>query len=136
MIQTAERILIEMYLFRLILTKIKWNCHKKILSFISTDSKKIPKSFTQNFVFSGIVKINSREKFDFFKFAKIIRKNHTSEWVISSKFAAFFLHTFSEEHLWRAASGYSDYKEKHIILSIFSFQFINIKKFMKTKINI
>ena len=39
--------------------------------FISTDLKKIPKSFTQNSDFSEIAKINSREKFDFWQFAKL-----------------------------------------------------------------
>ena len=39
--------------------------------FISADLKKIPKSFTQNFGFSEIAKINSRKKFDFWQFAKL-----------------------------------------------------------------
>ena len=39
--------------------------------------------------------------------------NHTSAWVISSKFAAFLQNTFSEEHLWRAASGHLHYNKKH-----------------------
>ena len=31
--------------------------------------------------------------------------NHTSTWVFSCKFAAYFRNTFSYEHLWMAASG-------------------------------
>ena len=31
-------------------------------------------------------------------------RNHTSIWVFSCKFAAYFQNTFSQEHLWRAAS--------------------------------
>ena len=30
--------------------------------------------------------------------------NHTSAWVFSCKFAAYFQNTFSQEHLWTAAS--------------------------------
>ena len=50
---------------------------------------------------------------------------HSSAWVISSKFAAFFLQsTFSEEHLWRTTSGHLHYNKKriyieHIFLSIY-----------------
>ena len=33
--------------------------------------------------------------------------NHTPSWVFSCKFAAYFQNTFSEEHLWRVASGYT-----------------------------
>ena len=32
--------------------------------------------------------------------------NHTSAWVFSCKFAAYFQNTFFLEHLWTAASGY------------------------------
>ena len=31
--------------------------------------------------------------------------NRTSAWIFSCKFAAYFQNTFSQEHLWRAASG-------------------------------
>ena len=31
--------------------------------------------------------------------------NHTSTWVFSCKFAAYFQNIFSEEHIWRASSG-------------------------------
>ena len=34
----------------------------------------------------------------------------------SSKFAAFLQNTFSEEHLWRAASGHLHYNKKHIYI--------------------
>ena len=42
--------------------------------------------------------------------------SHTSAWVISSKFAAFLQNIFSEEHLWRAASGHLNYNKKHICI--------------------
>ena len=34
----------------------------------------------------------------------------------SSKFAALLQNTFSEEHLWRAASGHLHYNKKHIYI--------------------
>ena len=43
-------------------------------------------------------------KCDFNKVAKQLRWNCTSAWVFSCKFAAYFQSTFSEEHLWVAAS--------------------------------
>ena len=52
---------------------------------------------------------------DFNKVAKQLYWNHTSKWVFSSKFAAYFQNTFSEEHLWMAASAFSD---KVIILTL------------------
>ena len=42
--------------------------------------------------------------------------NNTSAWVISSKFAAFLQNTFSEEHIWSAASGHLRYNKKHIYI--------------------
>ena len=48
-------------------------------------------------------------------FAMQLYWNHTSAWVISSKFAAFLQNPFSEEHLWRAASGHLHYKKKHTV---------------------
>ena len=54
--------------------------------------------------------------------------NHTTAWVISRKFGAILQNTFSEEHLWRAASGRLHYNI--YILSIFSFQFINVKSYL------
>ena len=44
-------------------------------------------------------------KCDFNKFAKQLHWNHTSAWVFSCKFAAYFHNNFSQEHLWVAASG-------------------------------
>ena len=41
--------------------------------------------------------------------------NHTSAWMISSKFAAFLQNTISEEHLWRAASGHLHYNMKDTV---------------------
>ena len=45
-------------------------------------------------------------KCDFNKVAKQLYWNHTSAWVFSCKFAAYFQNTFSQEHLWRAAFGH------------------------------
>ena len=36
----------------------------------------------------------------------------TSAWVISCKFAMFLQNTFSEQHLWRAASGHLHHNKK------------------------
>ena len=47
-------------------------------------------------------------------FAMQLYWNHTSAWVISSKFAAFFQNTVSEEHLWRAAPADLNNNKKHI----------------------
>ena len=43
-------------------------------------------------------------KCDFNKIALQLNWNHTSAWVFSCKFAAYFQNTFSWEHLWRTAS--------------------------------
>ena len=43
-------------------------------------------------------------KCDFNKVAKQLYSNRTSAWVLSCKFDAYFQKTFSQEHLWRAAS--------------------------------
>ena len=43
-------------------------------------------------------------KRDFFKDAKQFYRNHTSAWVLSCKFAAYFQNMFSLEHLWTTAS--------------------------------
>ena len=37
---------------------------------------------------------------------------HTSAWAISGKFAASLQNTFSEQNLWRAASGHLHYNQK------------------------
>ena len=42
-------------------------------------------------------------KYDFNKVALQIYWNHTSAWVFSCKFAAYFQNTFYEEHLWMGA---------------------------------
>ena len=44
-------------------------------------------------------------KCDFNKVAKQLCWNHTSACVFSCKFAAYFQNTFSQEHLWMAASA-------------------------------
>ena len=59
-------------------------------------------------------------------FAMQLYWDHTSVWVISSKFVALFQNTFSEENLWRSASGHLHYNKKQI-LRIFSFRCNNIK---------
>ena len=43
-------------------------------------------------------------KCDFNKVALQLYQNHTSVWVFSYKFAAYFQNTFSQECLWMAAS--------------------------------
>ena len=43
-------------------------------------------------------------KCDFNKIALQLNWNHTSAWVFSCKFAAYFQNTSSWEHLWRTAS--------------------------------
>ena len=43
----------------------------------------------------------------FNKVAKQLYWNHTLAWVFFCKFAAYFQDTFSEEHLWTAASANS-----------------------------
>ena len=42
-------------------------------------------------------------KYDFSKVALQLYWNHTSAWVFSCKFAAFFQNTFSWKHLWVTA---------------------------------
>ena len=42
-------------------------------------------------------------KCDFNKVTLQLYWNHTSAWVFSCKFAAYFQNTFSQEHLWKAA---------------------------------
>ena len=46
-------------------------------------------------------------KCDFHKVAKQLYWNHTSAWVFSYKFAAYFQNTFYQEHLWTTASAHS-----------------------------
>ena len=53
--------------------------------------------------------------------------NYTSAWVISSKFAAFLQNTFSEEHLWRVASGH--YNKKHTISCLLSLSSVIVYQF-------
>ena len=51
-----------------------------------------------------IYKTTSMPKCDFNKVAKQLYWNRTLAWVFSCKFASYFQSTFSEEHLWSAAS--------------------------------
>ena len=46
-------------------------------------------------------------KCEFNKVALQLYWNHTSAWVFSRKFAAYFQNNFSLEHLWRDASDMS-----------------------------
>ena len=49
-------------------------------------------------------------KCDFNKVSNQLYWNCTSAWVFYYKFAAYFQNTFSEDHLWRAASVFSNLK--------------------------
>ena len=55
--------------------------------------------------------------------------NHTSAWVISSKFAACLQNVFSEEHLWRAVSGQLHCNEKHTVSCSLSLSTVIIHQF-------
>ena len=55
-------------------------------------------------------------KCDFNKVALELYWNHTLAWMFSCKFAAFFQNTFSEEHLWVAASNRCNLLSFHILL--------------------
>ena len=59
-------------------------------------------------------------KCDFNKVAKQLYWKHTSAWVFSSKFFAFFQSTFFCEHLWRAASA--SYSFVHICTGTCNYQ--------------
>ena len=64
---------------------------------------------------------------DFNKFALQLYCNRNSAWVFSYKFVAYFQNTFSEEHLWTAASVHSDNTNFYPIISAasdFSFHFL------------
>ena len=62
-------------------------------------------------------------------FAMRLYWNHTSAWMISSKFAAFLQNTISEEHLWRAASGHLYYNTKHTVSRFLSLSAVIIHQF-------
>ena len=55
--------------------------------------------------------------------------NHTSAWVVSSKFAACLQNVFSEEHLWRAVSGQLHCNEKHTVSCSLSHSTVIIHQF-------
>ena len=63
-------------------------------------------------------------KCDFSKVALQLYWNHTSTWVFSCKFAAYFLNTFAREHLWGAAS--EDCLSK-MVLSLFCYFGLNFE---------
>ena len=62
-------------------------------------------------------------------FAMQLYWNHTSAWMISSKFAAFLQNTISEEHLWNAASGHLHYNTKHTVFRFLSLSAVIIHQF-------
>ena len=66
-------------------------------------------------------------------FAMQLYWNHTSAWVISIKFAAFFQNTFFEQHLWRAASGHLHYNKKHTVSCFLSLSTVVIHQFHSSK---
>ena len=55
--------------------------------------------------------------------------NHTSAWVISIKFVAFLQTTFSEKHLWGAASGHLHYNKKHTVSCLLFLSTVVINQF-------
>ena len=74
-----------------------------------------------------IYRRRSMPKCDFNKVALQLYWNRNSAWVFSCKFAAYFQNTFSEEHLWTAASVHSDNTNFYPIISAasdFSFHFL------------
>ena len=93
-------------------TSINGSCTLHVKSFDLFRS-----SHTEVFLGKGVLEIWSKftgehPRCDFNKVAKQLYSNHTywnhtSAWVFSCKFAAYFQITFSEEHLWVAASAYS-----------------------------
>ena len=62
-------------------------------------------------------------------FAMQLYWNHTSAWMISSKFAAFLQNTFCEEYLWRAASGNLNYNKKRAVSCFLSLSSVIIHQF-------
>ena len=62
------------------------------------------------------------KKCDFNKVAKQFYWNHTSAWVFSCKFAAYFQNTFSSEHLRTAASNTRYYWRK----ALFQLRFFHL----------
>ena len=77
-------------------------------------------------------------KYDFNKVALQLYWNHTSVWVFSCKCAAYFLNTFYQEHLWKAASGYTlsssmyskHLSSDHILIVNFFIYLIELSKFI------
>ena len=81
--------------------------------------KKPPRGVPGKRCFENRLQIYKRTlmlKYDFNKVAKQLCWNHTSAWVFSYKFAAYFQNTFSWEHPWATASG--SFKKKVWILMI------------------
>ena len=62
-------------------------------------------------------------------FAMQLYWNHTSAWVISSKFVAFLQNTFSEKHLWGTASGNLHYNKKHTVSCLLFLSTVVINQF-------
>ena len=57
--------------------------------------------------------------------------NRTSAWVLSCKFAAYFHNTFSQKHLWRAASVYVNLS-REVNFLVLSYQYITLFFFIRT----
>ena len=75
-------------------------------------------------------------KCDINKVARQLYGNHTSTWVFSCKFATYFQNTFSQEHLWRAASETTRIKfSKLQRLAIGLIELIKYFNFLKTSVS-
>ena len=68
-----------------------------------------PEVFLEKGVLKNMLQIYRRTPMPECEVAKQLYWNGTSAWVFSCKFAAYLLNTFSEEQLWRAASGCLSY---------------------------
>ena len=69
--------------------------------------KQPPRGFLKKRCFENMQQIYNRTpmpKYDFNKVSKQLYWNHTSAWVFSCNFAAYFQNTFSKQRLWVAAS--------------------------------
>ena len=63
-------------------------------------------------------------KCDFNKIALQLYWNHASAWVLSCKFVAYFQNTFSQEHVWTAASDTCCVTWYYAITSSLTFKYI------------
>ena len=84
------------YLFTLMIEKLIYLYYKQPIRVVPR--KRCSENIQQ------IYRRTPMPKCDFNKVALQLYWNHTSAWVFSGKFAAYFQNTFSWEHLWVAAS--------------------------------